>query len=286
MRLESVRLRYARRGGYVLDGVTLELAPGTVTAVVGGNGSGKSSLLRLAAGLARPDSGTVSGRPERIGYVPERLPAGLRLSARGYLRHMGRIQGLATATAAARSETLLDRLALEGDREAPVATLSKGNAQKVALAQALLAEPGLLVLDEPWSGLDADAHRTLTQCLAERRTAGAVVLLTEHRPGVVAATADAVHRLQHGKLTPEPRTDPPAAAGPPAFTITLAGTPEDAVRTLPGVRAVDGTRLLVDARHSDAVLAELLRRGHSVRDVRHVRETREHDSDHEHLEQP
>ncbi|WP_225845156.1 ATP-binding cassette domain-containing protein [Streptomyces sp. HPF1205] len=204
MRLESVSLRYARRGPYVLDEVALELAPGTITAVVGGNGSGKSSLLKVAAGLLAPTAGHVRQRPAAVGYVPERLPADMRLSSRAYLAHMGRIQGLGTREARRRGGELLERLRVEGDTEAPIGTLSKGNAQKVALAQALLAEPRLLILDEPWSGLDAPTHRVLVDCLAEQRAAGAIVLLTEHRPGAVAASADAVHRLHAGRLTEQP----------------------------------------------------------------------------------
>ncbi|MFR9725573.1 ATP-binding cassette domain-containing protein [Streptomyces sp. MS19] len=276
MLLESVVLRYGRKGARVLDGVTLDLPPATVTAVVGANGSGKSSLLKVAAGLVRPNSGTVRDRPRRTGYVPERLPADMRLSTRSYLLHMGRLQGVGTATAARRSAELLDRLALDGDPGAPISTLSKGNAQKVALAQALLADPALLVLDEPWSGLDTAAHRTLADCLADRRAAGAAVLLTEHRPGTVTGIADTVHRLAHGRLTDQP----PPAPQPAFFHITLAPTPavppdaqgEDTLRALPGVHAVRAetsrVHLHVAAAHSDAVLAHTLRRGWTVLAVR------------------
>ncbi|MET8957691.1 ABC transporter ATP-binding protein, partial [Streptomyces sp. NPDC004533] len=189
VQLESVSFRYTRRRPWVLDSVTLDLRPGTVTAVIGGNGSGKSTLLKVAAGLVRPTSGTVHGRPSRIGYVPERLPADMRLSARSYLLHMGRIQGIGTATATRRSRELLDQLSVEGDLDAPISTLSKGNAQKVALAQAMLADPQLLVLDEPWSGLDARTHRTLMDCLANRRAAGVVLLLCRRRLNMRPASA-------------------------------------------------------------------------------------------------
>ncbi|MDT0453496.1 ABC transporter ATP-binding protein [Streptomyces hesseae] len=276
MRLESVSVRYTRGGPRVLDDITLDLASGTVTAVVGGNGSGKSTLLKVAAGLRRPSSGSVRGRPDRIGYVPERLPANMRLSARSYLLHMGRVQGLRTADAARRGGELLDRLGIEGDVDAPISTLSKGNAQKVALAQAMLGGPRLLILDEPWSGLDARTHQVLVDCLAEWRAAGVVVLLTEHRPGTVAASADAVHRLHRGRLTEEAMGE----AAPEGFAITL-GVPmvEDrsrvmeALRALPGVRSVGENErrricLEVGADRSDAVLAEVLRQGHSVFEVR------------------
>ncbi|WEH35558.1 ABC transporter ATP-binding protein [Streptomyces sp. AM 4-1-1] len=272
MRFESVSLRYTRRGPYVLDGIGLDLAPGTITAVVGGNGCGKSSLLKVAAGLVRPTAGSVRHRPPRIGYVPERLPSTMRLSARAYLLHMGRVQGLGTRAADRRGGELLDRLRVEGDIDAPISTLSKGNAQKVALAQAMLADPRLLVLDEPWSGLDTPTHRILMECLSEQRAAGVTVLLTEHRPGTVAASADAVHRLHRGRLI-EQR---PVPADPDGFDLTL-GTPptaedsratEDALGRLPGVSRVHADRGRVRLRttetHRDAVLLTVLRQGYTV----------------------
>lgn len=276
MRFESVSVRYGRRGAYVLDGITLEVRPGTITAVLGGNGCGKSTLLKVAAGLMHPTSGRVHGRPPRIGYVPERLPSNLRLSARSYLLHMGRIQGLATRAADRRISEILDGLHIEGDTDAPISTLSKGNAQKVALAQALLADPQLLVLDEPWSGLDAPTHQILLTCLAGQRAAGVAVLLTEHRPGAVARSADVVYRLLQGRLT-EQSTTPARVHG---FDITLGLPPEassgpytaqDTLRGLSGVHRadIDGkhVHLHASAAHRDAVLLTALQLGYTVLDV-------------------
>lgn len=276
MRFESVSLRYGRRGAYVLDGITLEVRPGTITAVVGGNGCGKSTLLKVAAGLMHPTSGRVHGRPPGIGYVPERLPSNLRLSARSYLLHMGRIQGLPTRAADRRISELLDGLHIQGDTDAPISTLSKGNAQKVALAQALLADPQLLVLDEPWSGLDTPTHQILLTCLAAQRAAGVTVLLTEHRPGAVATSADTVYRLLQGRLT-EQHTTPARMHG---FDITLGLPPEassapytaqDMLRGLSGVHraGIDGEHVHLHASsvHRDAVLQTVLQLGYAVLDV-------------------
>lgn len=306
MLLDSVRIRYTRGGAWVLDGVTLDLPAGTVTAVTGGNGSGKSTLLRLAAGLARPTTGTVRDRPARVGFVPERLSADMRMSARGYLTHMGRIQGVDPAAATQRGLDLLAQLLIEGDVDAPISTLSKGNAQKVALAQAMLTDKQLLVLDEPWSGLDAEAHQALVRCLERQRDAGAIVLLAEHRTGAVAASADAVYHLQHGRLT-ERRLDSAApgseSGSETAFVVVVlrpgsglgdesgsgsgsaAGSQEAAklLGDLPGVRAIRRTAsrvtLEVDGDHSDAVLAEALRSGYSVHEVRRVDAVTDIDTD-------
>lgn len=171
---------------------------------------------------------------------------------------------------------VLDRLRIEGDTEAPISTLSKGNAQKVALAQAMLADPQLLVLDEPWWGLDAPSHQTLMKCLTDQRAAGVTVLLTEHRPGTVATSADSVYRLHRGRLTEQH----PTTSVPDGFDLTLGMPPaasadtvatEGALRHLPGVRRahVDQARIhlhtTVDDR--DTVLLTLLQQGYTVLDV-------------------
>lgn len=277
MHFDSVSLRYARRGPRVLDRIGLDLTPGTVTAVVGRNGCGKSSLLKVAAGLIPPTAGTVRNRPPRVGYVPERLPSTMRLSARAYLLHMGRIQGLGAKEAIRRGRELQDRLRIEGDTEAPISTLSKGNAQKVALAQAMLADPQLLILDEPWSGLDTPASRILLECLNERRAAGVTVLLTEHRPKTAALSADTVFRLHDGRLT-ELAVTPLQPGG---FDLTLGLPPaaltdpqaaRDTLRRLPGVRRAHTDRahahLHASTEQRDAVLLTVLQQGYAVIEVR------------------
>lgn len=129
----------------MLQDVDLEIPTGEVAAIAGANGSGKSTLLRLLVGLSRPTRGTVSGQPEVIGYVPDRFSPQERMSAMEYLTHLGRIRGLSTRVASARADQLVDRLALVGGKPSPLRTLSRGNAQKVALAQALPVQPQLLV---------------------------------------------------------------------------------------------------------------------------------------------
>jgi ABC-type multidrug transport system ATPase subunit len=189
---------------------------------------------------------------------------------------MGRIQGIGTAAASRRSRELFDQLSVEGDLDAPISTLSKGNAQKVSLAQAMLADPQLLVLDEPWSGLDARTHRTLMDCLANWRAAGVVLLLTEHRPGTVAASADAIYRLHRGRLAEHLVDETPAE--PKTFSIDLRMAPAtdmrqrvEALSALPGVVAAreEGGRVCLEvvAERSDMVLAEALRQGYAVRKV-------------------
>jgi len=229
----------------VLRDLDLALAPGTVTEVVGGNGSGKSTLVRIVAGLTRPTRGRVGSRPPTVAYAPERLPARVRLTARAYVGHMARLRGLGPG----RYEALLERLALVPGVDAAVGTLSKGNSQKVALAQALAPPVDLVLLDEPGSGLDASARATLCQVVLERRDAGAAILLTTHR-ALDGLVPDAMFELAGGALVPRP---PAAVAAGPTVRIEL-------------LDRRDGRRRVLDVppERSDEVLAGALAEGWSV----------------------
>jgi ABC-type multidrug transport system ATPase subunit len=183
----------------VFSGIDLVLPPGEVTAILGDNGSGKSTLLRIVAGAVQPSGGRVFGRPRAVGYVPDWFPAHPRMSPLAYLVHMGRVAGLPSAEARRRGIECLDRLAFAGDADAPVDLLSKGNAQKVAIAQAFIIEPELLVLDEPWNGLDLHGQRVMREMVAERVAGGAVVVLADHREAFVSGTAQ-TFRMYDGQL--------------------------------------------------------------------------------------
>jgi len=161
VRLESVGQRYGLRQPWIVRDVTLDVPAGRLIRLEGRNGSGKSTLLRVAAGVLLPSAGRVTGRPH-IGYVPERFPGALAFSARDYLLHMGRVHGLRGASVRGRVDEWLDRLGAADYAASPLRSLSKGMCQKVAIAQALLARPGLLVLDEAWTGLDQAARGAYT----------------------------------------------------------------------------------------------------------------------------
>ncbi|WP_406116237.1 ATP-binding cassette domain-containing protein [Kitasatospora purpeofusca] len=284
MHCEAVGKRYGR-GRWILRDVELGLAPGDILAVVGANGSGKSTLLRILAGLTRPTTGRRTGpataRGAAVGYVPDRFTAHDRLTAIAYLTHLGRIRGLSTATARARAGQLLDRLAVVGGPDAELRTLSKGNAQKVALAQALLVPPDLLVLDEPWSGLDASAHGVLAAILAEAAAAGGAVVFTDHREALARTHATAVHIVADGRVT---RRADPGPGAPAVVVLSRPGGPDlpggpdfPGVRDLPGLRDFPGVlaaerrgaelHLRVDQSRTDAVLLAALRDHWSVRAV-------------------
>ncbi|WP_328942027.1 ATP-binding cassette domain-containing protein [Streptomyces sp. NBC_00250] len=268
MRLERVGRRHGLRGPWVLREVGLDLPGGTLIRVVGANGTGKSTLLRLVAGVDAPTEGRVTGRPPRTAYVPERFPVALPFTATDYLVHLGRIQGLGGAAARARAGEWLERFGAGGHARTAMAELSKGTSQKVAVAQALLADPSLLVLDEAWTGLDTGARAELDAAVRERRAAGATVVFVDHDPRRLAGEPDAVHEVREGRVREAADPARPDSGLPaPRVRITVSGGRRPLPDHLPGNPVTEPgpedattglTVLTVDAAHSDALLGALL----------------------------
>ena len=195
-----------RGGGRALDGVSLRVEAGVV-GLIGVNGAGKTTLLRILLGFLRPGAGQVAigGLPARrfvelrgVGYVPERVAIPGGWTVQGALRAYG-MMGDAGAD---RVEVVLRRLGLAGVRRRRVGGLSKGNVQRLALAQALLCNRDLLVLDEPTDGLDPVWVAELRAILEEWRAGGAgrVALVATHDLHFVERVADRVVMLHEGRV--------------------------------------------------------------------------------------
>jgi len=240
VRLVNVWLRYGRRARWVLREVNLGLDTGQLAVVTGPNGAGKTTLLLAVAGLLRPDRGSVADRPRRVGWVPERFPANQPFTVRSYLAGMAGIRGLDRDEAAAQLVGWFDRLQLTPFAATPLGELSKGTAQKVGLIQALVPRPDLLVLDEPWEGLDAQTRRLIPDLVREVRAAGTQVLVSDHL-GQVDELPDAIRwRVAGGAVT----VDSPeglsadrriievavAAVDVPAALADLRGAGHDVIR--------------------------------------------------------
>ncbi|MFD4372254.1 ATP-binding cassette domain-containing protein [Streptomyces sp. NPDC058486] len=272
VRLAGVGRRYGPRGPWILRGVDLDLRPGRLVRAVGANGAGKSTLLRLVAGVDAPAEGRITGRPPRTAYVPERFPPALPFTSLAYLVHLGRLQGLRTGPARARAEEWLDRFGATAYAATPLAALSKGTAQKVAVAQALLAAPDLLVLDEAWTGLDTAARATLDEAVRARVAAGATVLFVDHAPQRLAAEPHTTLHVHSGGIHP----DPPASASALVRVVASGTRPlpdplPGAATSAPAGGSGGETVFRVDADASDALLRVLLDASWHVRRVEPVR---------------
>ena len=193
-----------------LRGVSFQVEPGEVFALLGPNRAGKTTLLKVLLGLCRPSGGRVLrlGRPlsermtlGRVGYMHENLAFPGYLTAAALLGFYGQLSGIPRALLHARVPRLLERVGLGDRAHEPIARFSKGMVQRLALAHSILAEPDLLVLDEPTEGLDLNARLLLHEIVAEQRRAGKTVLVVSHALGEVAQLCDRVAVLVEGRLS-------------------------------------------------------------------------------------
>jgi ABC-2 type transport system ATP-binding protein len=203
--------RVTRRYGAVLglNDVSLEVGRG-ITGLVGPNGAGKTTLLNLAVGLHRPSSGTVSflgADPFRtpsirssLGYCPDGERAWEWMSGRRFVVALAELAGLPVGEAGRRADSVLAELELTGAAERPIATYSRGMRQKVRLAQAVLHDPSVLVLDEPLNGVDPLSRHQILRMLERRVEDGASVLISSHVLHELDGFVDQVVLLQRGRL--------------------------------------------------------------------------------------
>jgi ABC-2 type transport system ATP-binding protein len=169
--------------------VSFEIADGTTFGLIGPNGAGKTTTMRMIVGILTPDGGGVAwnGEPihgamrRRFGYLPEERGLYGRMTARDQIRYFARLHGLSERDAAKRTAHWMERLDLTSSADRPCAELSKGNQQKVQVACAAVHGPELLVLDEPFSGLDPVNAETLLAILNELREAGTTLVLSSHQ---------------------------------------------------------------------------------------------------------
>ena len=210
MLLELVDVAKAYRGGTRgVDGVTLRLGPGLV-GLLGPNGAGKSSLMRIAATVTRPTSGQVRfdgadavARPDplrrSLGYLPQDFGVYPHLSAREFLSYLAAVKGLPAKAARTRIGELLELFGLAGAGRRPLGRYSGGMLRRVGIAQALLADPRVLIVDEPTAGLDPE-ERVLFRNLLSDLAVDRVVLLSTHIVSDVESVASDIAIMAGGRL--------------------------------------------------------------------------------------
>ena len=193
-----------------LRGVGFGVEVGEVFALLGPNRAGKTTLLKILLGLSRPGGGhtfrlgsPISERATlaRVGYMHENQAFPRYLNAETILRYYGALSRVPASILRSRVPALLERVGLMDRAREPISRFSKGMVQRLALAQAVLAEPDLLVLDEPMEGLDLSARLLLDEVIAQQRAAGKTVLLVSHALGEVARVCDRAAVLVEGRLT-------------------------------------------------------------------------------------
>ncbi|UFS69714.1 ABC transporter ATP-binding protein [Geomonas sp. RF6] len=192
-----------------LKDLSLEVRPGEVFGFLGPNGAGKSTTIKSIIGLVRPESGsiTIFGEPARsprsrlrVGYLPENPSFYDFLSAREYLLFVGRIFGMSEDAIRTRSHEVLELLDLASAADRPVRGYSKGMVQRLGLAQAMLHDPDLYILDEPMSGLDPIGRALVKEIIKELKTSGKTVFFSTHITADIEVVCDRVGIVGGGRL--------------------------------------------------------------------------------------
>ena len=192
----------------VVDDVSFEVRPGEMFGFLGPNGSGKTTTIRMCLGVIRANSGSIrilDSRPElsvlkRVGYLPEERGLTKKSKVVPILRFLGRLKGMSAADAEERALELLKRVNLYEHRDKPVEGLSRGMTQLVQFVGAIIHDPELIILDEPFSGLDPLNVNLMKEMLAERQQAGATVMFSTHVLSDVEELCERVALISDSRL--------------------------------------------------------------------------------------
>ncbi len=250
--LELTDLRKQFGAVTALDGLSFAVPPGEVFGFLGPNGAGKTTAMRAIVGVAALDGGTVRWDSEpigeaarrRIGYMPEERGLYPGMKVADQLEYLARLHGLGAAQARAAAKHWSERLGLTGKTQDKIESLSLGNQQRVQLAAALVHEPDLLVLDEPFSGLDPVGVDAMSEVLTERAAAGVTMLFSSHQLDLVEHLCTSVAIINRGTLVAQGTVDDLAKGGQLRVAVKVTGDDQARWTTgLPGaarLRQVNG----------------------------------------------
>ncbi len=243
-----------------LDGATFTARPGRIVGFLGPNGAGKTTTMRSIFGLARPDRGEVrwNGVPVdrdarlRFGYMPEQRGLYPRMRVGEQLAYFAQQHGLSSRAANAAAASWLERFGLQDRAKSKLEDLSHGNQQRIQLATALAHDPELLVLDEPFSGLDPLGIRTMAEVLRDRASSGVGVIFSSHQLDLVEDVCEDVVIIARGRIVAQGGIEElRAASGRRNLDIEVAGSDGTWIDGRGDLRVVsrdgDRVRLLVDA---------------------------------------
>jgi len=190
-----------------VDALSLQIEAGKMFGLLGPNGAGKTSTIRMMIGITMPDSGTVTlfGQPfsrknlTRVGYLPEERGLYKKMKVIDQLVFLGQLHGLDATLARTRARQWCERLQIFDSIELKTEELSKGMQQKIQFISTLLHEPALIIMDEPFSGLDPVNTQLLQETLLELKNAGKAILFSTHRMDQVEKLCDSICLVNHGK---------------------------------------------------------------------------------------
>jgi ABC-2 type transport system ATP-binding protein len=269
-----------------LDRLSLEVPEGELLGFVGPNGAGKTTAMRIALGVLEPDAGEVwwRGAPatrvvqRQFGYMPEERGLYPKMQVHRQLRYLATLHGRDEADADAAATRWIERLGISERASQRVEELSLGNQQRVQLAAALVHDPDLLILDEPFSGLDPIGADTMATVLRERADANAAVVFSSHQLELVERICDSVAIVSRGRIVAAGRVEQLREERSTArLRVEVEGADGRWVEGLPGVEVVDraGPGVVVELRDGvdDQAVLDAARRAGRIRRFEPVRPT-------------
>jgi ABC-2 type transport system ATP-binding protein len=255
-RLEFVGINKRYGDLVAVDDLSFEIGSGEIFGFVGSNGAGKTTTMRIALGVLAADSGEVrfDGRPvtletrRRIGYMPEERGLYPKMKVGEQLIYLARLHGLPQAMAVERTRVWTERLGVGGRLDEEVEKLSLGNQQRVQLASALVHDPDVLILDEPFSGLDPLAVEVMSQVLREKASTGVPVLFSSHQLDLVERVCDRVGIISVGRMVACGPIDELRGTGQPHLVVDVSAADPRWAERLEGVRVLEAlhTRLVLE----------------------------------------
>ena len=278
LELRGVRKTY---GNVVaVDDLDMAVSPGEVFGFVGSNGAGKTTAMRVVLGTLTPDRGDIlwNGSPitfdvhRRVGYMPEERGLYPKMRIGEQLIYLAQLHGATQAAAAAGVNRWLERFGLKDRARDELQKLSHGNQQRVQLAAAIVFEPLMLVLDEPFAGLDPEAVDSMSEVLHERAESGIPVIFSSHQLEIVERICDRVGIIQKGRLVASGTIDELRSHGPRQLWVDAPSAPRGWVASVSGVSEVrvEGSRVLLEldsSANDQAILRAALATG-PVREFR------------------
>jgi ABC-2 type transport system ATP-binding protein len=254
LEIEGISKRYGET--VAVEELSFDVRAGELFGFVGRNGAGKTTTMRIVLGVLAADAGTVRwlGVPltfdarRRIGYMPEERGLYPKMHVAEQLAYLGELHGMTGAEAREAALGWLDRFGLADRRDADLQALSLGNQQRVQLAAALVFGPDMLVLDEPFAGLDPVAVDVMAGVLRERAEAGVPVIFSSHELELVEQLCDRVGIIDHGRMVACGTVTELRAGGRERRWIDVPSAPDAWEAGVPGVRLVrtDGARRLFE----------------------------------------
>ena len=247
LQVEHLRKTFGRV--VAVDDVSFEIQPGTILGIVGQNGSGKTTIFRMILNFLTPENGgqvNWDGQPlhmkkvyDTVGYLPEERGLYESMTIEKQIMYFARLRGMKKKEINAKIDDWLEKFNVKGDRKDKIKTLSKGNQQKVQLIATLIHEPKLVILDEPFSGLDPVNAGFLMEGILRLRDQGACIIFSSHNMANVQDVCDSVIMIHNGEQKLYgPINDVRNAYGKTRLFVQAKGWDQEALAALPGVESV------------------------------------------------